>query len=115
MGAAIMDARVKTGLWVGAVLRQAGADGRFGVVLRKGDPDAGGVIVVLRGHAGWVALTQVHIQSGAMAWMRGTGPDPVAQAALDQYLERRRRSDPDLWILEFDSPGLELPFDGRLA
>ena len=41
--------RVKSGLWVSMALRMGNADGRFGAVIRKGDPDAGGVLVVLRG------------------------------------------------------------------
>ena len=40
--------RVKAGLWVSMALRMGDRDGRPGMVLRKGDPDAGGVLVVLR-------------------------------------------------------------------
>jgi hypothetical protein len=43
------EARLKAEIWVGMALRRGNASGRYGVVLRKGDPDAGGVLVVLRG------------------------------------------------------------------
>ena len=42
------EPRIKAGIWVSMALRMGNADGRHGVVLRKGDADAGGIIVVLR-------------------------------------------------------------------
>ena len=38
------EARVKAGIWVQMALRLGDMDGRPGAVLRKGDPDAGGVL-----------------------------------------------------------------------
>ena len=43
------EPRLKAGIWVSMALRMGNAGGRYGAVLRRGDPDAGGVIVVLRG------------------------------------------------------------------
>jgi hypothetical protein len=96
-------------------LRLADRDGRPGVVLRKGDPDSGGVLVVLRGREGLCVLSQVRAGDGALAWMRGTGVDPVDQAAVDAYVARQVRFDPDIWVLEFDVPDLTPPFEGRLV
>ena len=41
--------RVKAGFWVQMALRMGQSDGRYGMVLKKGDPDAGGILVMLRG------------------------------------------------------------------
>jgi hypothetical protein len=43
------EARVKAKLWVQMALRMGDLDNRPGAVLRSGDADAGGVLVVLRG------------------------------------------------------------------
>jgi len=109
------EARVKAGIWVQMALRLGNASGRYGAVLRRGDADAGGVLVVLRGRAGMVVLGQVTTGSGEPAWMRGTGAAPVDQAAVDAYLARRVQRDPDLWVLEFESPDLMPPFEARLV
>jgi hypothetical protein len=109
-----MEARVKAGIWVSMALRLADISGRSGAVLRKGDPDAGGILCVLRGREGLVVLTQVRDAEGRPAWMRGSGTAPVEQAAADAYVERQVGRDPDLWVVEFDAPDLKPPFEGRL-
>jgi len=109
------EPRVKSGLWVKMALRLADREGQPGVVLRKGDEDSGGVLVVLRGRDGLVVLSQVRAADGALAWMRGTGPEPVDQTAADAYVERQVRFDPDIWVLEFETPDLRPPFEARLV
>jgi hypothetical protein len=107
--------RVKAGLWVSMALRLGNADGRFGAVLRKGDPDAGGVLVVLRGREGLSVLSQVRSADGELAWMRATGPAPVDQDAADAYVARQVKYDSDLWVLEFEAPDLLPPFEARIV
>jgi hypothetical protein len=110
-----MEPRLKAGLWVKVALRMADREGRPGVVLRKGDADSGGVLVVLRGRDGLVALSQLRTADGALAWMRATGSAPVDQEAADAYVARQVRFDPDLWVLEFEAPDLVPPFEARLV
>ena len=111
-----MGANLKTGFWVSAALRLADAADRPAMVVRKGDPDAGGVLAMLRARDGMVVvLSQVRLADGALGWMRGTGADPVPQAAADAYVARRVGFDPDLWVVEFDSPDHRPPFEATLA
>lgn len=107
--------RLKAGLWVAAALRLGDGDGKPGAVLRRGDADGGGVLVVLRGREGLVVLTQVRAGEGEAAWMRGTGADPVDDAAADAYVARQVKRDPDLWVIEFEAPDLLPPFAGRIV
>ena len=109
------EPRIKAGIWVAAALRLSDGSGRPGAVLRRGDADGGGVLVVLRGHGGLSVLTQVRTGEGAAAWMRGTGADPVEQETADAYVERQVRRDPDLWVVEFEAPDLLPPFEGRIV
>jgi hypothetical protein len=107
--------RVKAGLWVQMALRMGDADGRPGMVLRKGDPDAGGVLVVLHAGYGMAVLSQVRAADGEAAWMRATGAEPVDQAAVDAYVARQVRYDPDIWVVEFEAPDLLPPFEAKIV
>ncbi len=109
------EPRLKAGLWVKMALRMADRAGRPAVVLRKGDVDSGGVLVVLRGRDGFAVLSQVRTAEGALAWMRATGAAPVDQAATDAYIARQTRFDPDIWVLEFDAPDMLPPFEAKLV
>jgi hypothetical protein len=106
--------RIKAGMWVQIALRLGNAAGRYGAVLARGDPDAGGILVVLRGREGLCVLSQMRAADGQAAWMRGTGPAPVDQPTADAYVTRQRKFDPDLWVLEFESPDLLPPFEGKI-
>jgi hypothetical protein len=108
------EPRIKAGLWVKMALRMADLAGRSGAVLRKGDPDSGGILVVLRGREGLVVLSQVRAADGAQAWLRGTGKAPVDQQVVDSYVERQIGFDPDLWVVECDAPDFLPPFEAKL-
>jgi hypothetical protein len=111
----MVEPRVKAEIWVSMALRLGNAGGRYGAVLRRGDPDAGGVLVVLRGRSGLSVLSQIRAAEGSAAWIRGTGPGPVEPAAADAYVARQVKFDPDLWVLEFESPDLLPPFEGKIV
>lgn len=108
------EPRVKARLWVQMALRMGDRDGRPGMVLRKGDPDAGGVLVVLHGREGLAVLSQMRSAEGTLSWMRATGPAPVEQETADAYIARQVKFDPDLWVLEFEAPDLLPPFEATI-
>jgi hypothetical protein len=108
------EARVKTGIAVSAMLRMADLAGRPGMVLRRGDADAGGILLVLRGQGGASVLSQARTGEGEAAWMRATGAEPVDEPAADAYVARQVGRDPDLWVLEFDTPTLLPPFGVKI-
>jgi hypothetical protein len=109
------EARLKSGIFVSMALRHGNATGRYGAVLRRGDPDAGSILVVLRGRDGVSVLAQTRTPDGRPAWTRATGSAPVEQEAADAYLARQQNFDPDLWVLEFESPDLLPPFEAIIV
>jgi len=107
--------RVKAGIWVSMALRMGNSSGRYGAVVRKGDPDAGGVLVVLRHGQQVSVLSQVRSAEGELAWMRATGPAPVDDEAANSYIARQVKFDPDVWVLEFEAPDMLPPFEGKIV
>ncbi|WP_376094870.1 DUF1491 family protein [Roseomonas sp. CCTCC AB2023176] len=100
---------MKSALWVSAAVRLSDGAGRPAAVLRRGDPDSGGILCVLRGRGGLTVLAQARDAAGREAWVRGTGATPVTDDVADAYVERQVRRDPDLWVVEFEAPdGLPL-------
>jgi len=110
-----MDAKVKAGIWVSMAIRLSDMAGRSAAVLRKGDPDIGDILCVLRGRAGVQVLSQIRDAEGRPAWLRATGPGAVDQETAVAYVARQVQRDPDLWVVEFDAPDLQPPFEARLV
>ena len=88
---------------------------RAAAVLRKGDPDSGGILCVMRGRGGVQVLSQIRDAEGRPAWLRATGPGAVDQETADSYVARQVQRDPDLWVVEFDAPDLQPPFEARIV
>jgi hypothetical protein len=109
-----MEPKVKAAIWVSMAIRLSDMAGRPAAVLRKGDPDSGGILCVLRGREGIVVLSQARDAEGRAAWLRSTGTTAVAQDIADAYVERQVSRDPDLWVLEFEAPDLVPPFEARM-
>lgn len=107
--------RLRTDLVARALIRQAGLDGRSAMLLRRGDPDAGGILVILLGRNGdGVVLTQTRTPEGEAAWMRGTGTTPVNAEQIQAYVDRQLKYDPDLWVLEVETVDFSPPFEAIL-
>ncbi len=108
---------LSTDIWVAALIRRAELAGAFATVLRKGDDRAGGVIVkVLDRRAGKARLyAEAARGDGDRVWMRPIQAED--EQALDAYLERAARVDPDVWAVEIDDTAgrhfLTEPVDDR--
>ena len=103
-----MSARLTSALLVGALVRRAEGEGGFAAVLAKGDPTAGAVLVILTQRGAKRALLERVLQpDGRYMWQDVGGQDTEKTDDFQSALERRRRYDPDLWIVELDIPSPE--------
>ena len=100
-------ARLTSQVLVSSLIRRAEAAGGFGAVLAKGDATAGAVLVILAERGVRTALLERLLQpDGHYAWQE-TGRTAADEAEFRALLERRRRFDPDLWLLELDVASAE--------
>jgi hypothetical protein len=91
--------RLAAGVMVTALLRRVAAAGGFGAVLHRGDATAGSIAIVTRDRGETRLLARVMATNGGYGW-----GDVAAGDAIDGWIERARRYDPDLWIIELDIP-----------
>jgi hypothetical protein len=110
-----MEARLKTGLWLKALIRRCDLAAIGVAVIARGDPDSGAVLLKFNGRdAGCRVLAQARRPDGALAWICATGAAAVAESEADAYIARQRRYDPDLWAIEIETDRVEAVIDGPL-
>jgi hypothetical protein len=107
--------RLKSEIRVQARLRQCAAQGLIAMVMRKGDVEAGAVILkVNRFAAGCEVFSGVSGPDGGEAWLRSSGPKPISETDADAYLARQAKYDPDVWVLEIEDPKSQFTLDGPI-
>ena len=97
--------RLKSEIWVQAYLRICAVNATAGVLVRRGDADAGAIFIRVSRLDGTCDL-----YGPAAAGLDGMDADrrfsvcfpkgPVPDAGADAYLARQATYDPDLWIVE---------------
>lgn len=92
-----MPARVE----VSGFLRAAEAQGGFGMVLRKGEPDAGTILLVIVEKQELAVLYERLPQlDGSRKWSISKRQVIDNKQEFEDYLTRRGSQDPDVWIVE---------------
>ncbi len=97
------EPRLKTQIWVQGLIRRAEVGGASAFVARKGEIDSGAVVVkvsLLNGLA--IVWSSSYAGDGGRRWIRATGDEPVMDAQAESYVERARKRDTDLWVIEIE-------------
>ena len=96
--------RLTARLRVQAILRQAALNGSTAMQVRRGDPDAGTILIKLNYLDGRFALYTPFYQSGLEpVWRCASGAEPTAETDIDALVERHIRRDSDLWVIEIEN------------
>ena len=107
--------RLKTRFQVQAALRLATTQNIPLVVARRGDEDAGVILLKLnRRDLGFEVLVQSRNGAGDLVWQRVTGAAPVPESDVDAYIERAVKRDPDLWVIEVEDRDARPLFAGAI-
>lgn len=97
------EPRLKTTIWVQALIRRAQLSGASAFVARKGEPDAGAVIVKIALLNGTARVwSSSYGSEGQRRWLRATGVEVVPDADAEAYVARARTRDSDLWVIEIE-------------
>ena len=95
--------RVASSLLVGALTRHAFAQGGSAAVIAKGDEGAGAILLIMaeKGVISGLWERIADLKSGYM-WARNNSQAIENKQEFDNYINRRRSTDPDLWVVEVD-------------
>jgi hypothetical protein len=94
--------RLKAGIFVRALIRRAEVQGASAFIVRKGNEEAGAVILRLSRLDGTaLVLNQVRKGDGKLVWARPLNDwGPENKAA--EWCARQITFDPDLWVVEIE-------------
>ena len=98
-----MEPKLKTRIWVQALIRRTEINGASAFVARKGEPDAGVAVVkvsLLNGTA--IVWSSSFGSDGQRRWIRATGDVPVPDMDAEAYIQRSVARDSDLWVVEIE-------------
>jgi hypothetical protein len=95
---------LKTDFWATALMRRAAIVGAFAGVTRKGDTDAGAVLVKVATMDGKARLyAPARDGNGERIWLDlSAGSLGDAEADVDAYVRKRADNDPDVWVIEIE-------------
>ncbi len=99
MGGPRLSAHVE----VSSLIRRVQSEGGFATVIKKGERDAGTILVVL-GHngTGYRLFERMPQLDGTRTWHCSVTQDTDNPIQFNEYVDRRGHQDPDVWIVELD-------------
>lgn len=95
--------RLSASVEASGLIRRAETDGGFAAVLRKGDPERGALLIVVRSRGGYVTCLERSLAADGRYRWEQVGPtesDPGEKLA--EFLQKRVSFDQDLWLIELD-------------
>jgi len=94
------NAELKPSVWIPALIRRAQSAGAFATIIRKGDPDGGTALILVRQKDGLTTLYRpVRNMSGQRVWWP---KGPLPEQDHNPYVFARVDEDPDVWIVEIE-------------
>lgn len=99
-----MIPRLKSAIWVHAFIRRLAAEGKNAVVLHKGHEEAGAIYIVVNhldgAHDIFAPPPGPAVDEEGDRHFEKANPSALAWSEARDWLERRRKSDSDIWIIE---------------
>jgi hypothetical protein len=101
---------LKTDIWVSALIARAHAAGASAYVVKKGDMDAGSVILKISALNSYSKLFVPSRNLSGEVVFTNFQPKPIngsdglqsSEIAIDDYIQKRVSQDRDLWVIEIE-------------
>jgi hypothetical protein len=94
--------RLKSGIYVKAIIRRAETQGAQAFVVRRGAEEAGALFLkVSRLDGTCMVLNQARRGEGELVWTKPLG-DSTDDEKAQSYFDKQMKFDPDIWIVEIE-------------
>jgi hypothetical protein len=95
--------RLNASLEAAGLIRRAQAAGDFAALVRKGDPERGSLLIVVRSRGEHVTCLERSLtMDGIYRWAAAGPLESAGQEELADFLKNRIAFDQDLWVIELD-------------
>ena len=93
--------RLKSRIYVQALIRRCEIEGASAYVVRRGAEEAGAIFLKLNRLDGAITVLSPARRGEERVWMRPLG-ESVDEARVSDYFVKQTRIDPDIWIVEIE-------------
>lgn len=102
------EPRLASSVQVSAFVRLAEAEGDQAMILRKGDPTSGAILLValLKGQEA-ALYERFPSLDGGSTWQQLAGQIMENEQKIAENWQKRAQRDPDLWVIELNVASLE--------
>lgn len=98
-----VDGRLPAHLEVAGLLRSVQTAGGFATVVKRGERDAGTIMVICaQSGRNRRLFERMPHADGSRRWTESRRENIEKNQEFDEYLSRRGAQDPELWIIELD-------------
>ncbi len=109
----MIDNSINAEFWIMANVRRCNTIGIPAMVVHRGDNHGGTLLLKInRFELGCKVLTQARDIDGAKKWLGAFSGNYVDEVEADEYIKRAVCRDPDLWVVEIETPDGTHPFEG---
>lgn len=101
-----MQPRLRAEMRATARIRACNVAGFPAFLRRRGERDAGGILIKVSHLDGHALLYEPTMgPDGGSAWLCSSGSAPADEAHVETMIARRLAGDPDLWVIEIEDRG----------
>lgn len=98
-----MTDRLPARLEAATIRRRVESEGGFATIIQRGDPDRGAITLLVSEKGKIAAVLERQLDAGfAYRWRDLSADRPFDEAAWRDFLEKKRKFDPDFWAIELD-------------
>lgn len=103
-----MNDRLPAHLITSALVRRVNQAGGSAMILAKGNAEAGAILVLTLDRGENPRFFERGMGQNGTVQLIASGPGDLTDSSeVTNYWQRRRRSDPDLWVIEVDVADVE--------